>query len=189
MKAFVASIALIACFALLMRIISVSYDATGSMKSVKNTIILGQRLSERQYWMQHSFENAVKSAKPFLSSEFSDADNSVILCMKIKEIAGYSVSSGCIDENYGIDELRTSEIKLKDSVRDLVSDGYISFYDEVVPCVKFIRYDKETGNVIVGLNTKLDYENNIINCDSGFLLESNVSNHKVKTIIPMEAVL
>lgn len=189
MKGIIASLALIACFAFLMNAIAVSNEITNGMNGVKNTIILGQRTSERQYEMQHAFEKAVLSKKQELVSASSDADRSIILCTKIEELKiKYSVEPGCIDkETYEIDAIKTKMIILKDAVRDLVSEDYAGLFEVAAPCMKFIRY--ENGDVIVGLNTQLDYENSVVNCDAAFVMTSNVSNHAVKNVMPAGTVL
>lgn len=194
MKGFIASLALIACFAFLMNTIAVSGEVTDGMNGVKNTVILGQRASETQYAMQHGFENAVKTGKTVLhaseGSDLSDIDRSIILCGSIELLKiKYSVEPGCINNSYGIDVSKTNEIKLKDAAKGLISENYVGLFEIVEPCVKFVRYEKENDSVVIGLNTQLDYENSIINCDAGFILSSNVPNHAVKNVIPAGTVL
>lgn len=191
MKGIIAPFALIACFALLLNAMAVSNEITNGMNDVKNTIILGQRTSERQYEMQRDFENAVLSTKTMLLNARSDADRSIILCSSIETLkTKYSVEQGCINKgNYEMDAVKTNGIILKDAVRDLISEDYIGLFEALSPCAKFIRYEKETGEIIVGLNTQLDYENSVVNCDAAFVMTSNVSNHAVKNVVPAGTVI
>jgi len=182
MKGFFTSILLLSFLIFLILSINSSADAKEGIQSMKNVIILQQRISEAQYSMQHDFENAVKKGRD--TQDLTDIEKSILICSKIKQL-NFTVKQGCITEDYEIDEFETNSVILKDSVKNFISKDYLSLFEAVEPCVKFIRQEEKA---VVGLNTKLDYENNLVYCiNSGFILEKNVSNHLVKTIIPMEA--
>lgn len=192
MKGFVSSLVLLLCITFILNTFYISEKINTEKNEIKNIVLLNQRISDREYEMQHDFESAIRDGKLLLVNDENDEENSAILCMSLLPLKiKYNLKAGCIADDYEIDFIKTNLIILKDSVKEALTGNELRFFEENInfaePCMKFLRY--ENRNAIVGLNTKLDFENNLVYCNSGFLMESEVAGNEVKMIIPMERII